>query len=144
MRTNQTPLISPLLLSLLAVLGIGLAGCDAIEDVPATSNDVSGRYESTVFEADVDGRTVDVLAAGGALTITLREGGTVSGRLFVPEALAGSEEGDLPFEGTFSVSGDNVRFDHEADTFVRDAVWAYSDGELRTSSGETTVILERE
>ena len=143
MYADRTPFNSPRLLTLLAVLVVGLVGCDAVDDAPV-ADDVSGQYEAAVFEADIDGETVDVLAAGGALTVTLRQGGTVSGRLLIPEALAGGEEGDLPFGGTYSVSGNDVRFDHEADTFVRDAVWTYADGELRTSAGGIAVVLERE
>ena len=143
-RTKHTLLISYILLPLLTIFGIRLSGCDAIEDGPVTNVDVPGQYEAAVFEADIDGNVVDVLAAGGALTITLREDGTVAGRLLIPEALADGEEGDLPFAGTYFVFGNNVRIDHEADTFVRDAVWIYADGGLQASSGGITVHLERE
>lgn len=132
-----------LVLALAGAVLLPLAGCDSAEDdTPA------GSYEATRFRATIEGETVDVLAAGGALTMRLRDDGTVSGRLVVPTSLAEGGEGDVPFAGTYTVTGSGsattVTFEHEADTFVRDAEWAYDDGRLETDDSNLSVVLERD
>ncbi len=123
---------------------LALAGCDSdVELVPA---DIAGTYEATRFTLEDGGQTVDVLDAGGDLTLTLREDGTVSGSLVTPEELNEEGEGNsrLLFGGTYALSGNEVTFDHEADTFVRDVVWTFDEGDLRTDTGEITVVLSRQ
>jgi hypothetical protein len=119
-----------------------LIGCDSAED--GDENEIAGEYETTLFTAEIEDETVDVLAAGGFIEVTFREDGTVSGRLFVPEALAEGEENDIPFGGTYTVSGSEVTFDHEADTFIRDVEWMFSDGTLRAETDEISVVLRKE
>lgn len=130
----------PLLLVALLVSPLAFSGCDSTDE----DDEIAGAYETTSFTAEIEGETVDVLDAGGFIEMTLGEDGTVSGRLFVPEDLAGGEENDLPFGGTYAVSGNEVTFDHEADTFVRDVVWTYDDGALRTETDELSVVLQKE
>lgn len=118
-----------------------LAGCDS-----ADGDLLAGTYETTRFLADTDddARTAptDVLALGGSVTMTLRADGTASGRIVVPASLAEDGEGDTPFAGTYAASGGTVTFDHEADTFVRDAAWTFAGGRLRTESLGLSVVLE--
>ena len=122
-----------------AAFSLSACDSDGTEDTP------SGTYEATLFEVEIDGETVNVLAAGGDLRIDLRNNGTAAGVIIVPDELA-EDPGDtrIEFEGTYSVSGDRVDFDHEADTFVRDADWTYDDGRLETADGEITVVLTRQ
>jgi hypothetical protein len=117
-----------------------LAGCDSNE----TDDEIAGVYETTRFDVTIDGSTIDVLDAGGFIEMTLREDGTASGRLFVPEELAEGEENDIPFGGNYSVSGNTVTFDHEADTFIRDTEWRFDDGTLRAETDELEVVLRKE
>lgn len=125
----------------LLVLGVfAFSGCDSTEDDVG----VAGNYEATQFTAQIEGETVDVLSAGGFIEITLHEGGTVSGRLFVPEVLAAGEENDFSLDGTYTISGDVVTFDHEADTFIRDVEWVLGNGMLRTETDRITVVLQRQ
>ena len=51
-------------------------------------------------------------------------------------------DNDLTFGGTYAVSGQTVTFDHDADTFVRDAAWIY-DGDLRTEQNGIVAVLEK-
>lgn len=116
-------------------------GCDSAEDV--STDEVVGDYTATRFEADLGDGPVDVLDLGGSLSIRLQADGNVDGLLVIPEGLAEDGESEVPFGGTFQVSGDRVRFFHEADTFVRDAVWLYANGQLRSQSFSSDIVLER-
>lgn len=110
-----------------------LAACDSAED------SVAGTYAAASFS--VDGR--DVLAAGATLQMTLTEDGRVTGQLTVPESLAEGEGTDYSLAGTYAQNGSRVTFAQEADTFVRDATWTYTGGELRGVEGEVSVVLRR-
>lgn len=116
-----------------ALLSAG--GCDS-----SGNDSVAGTYAASRFT--VGG--VDVLDAEGSLQMTLRDDGSVTGRLTVPESLAEGEETDYDLAGTYSVSGDRVAFTQAADTFVRDAAWTYGDGELRGAFGDVVIVLTRE
>lgn len=125
---------------------LSLTGCDSDSGEELTRSDIAGTYGATSFTVEDGDQTVDVLDAGGDLAFTLREDGTASGVLVIPEEL--NEEGGgnarLLFGGTYALSGNEVTFDHEADTFVRDAVWTFGNGDLRTDTGEITVVLSRQ
>jgi hypothetical protein len=129
----------PLRPTSLALSFLALGGCDSTDD-----GTIAGSYETTRFTAVIDGEPVDVLGAGGRITMTLREGGGVSGRLVVPVPPAEDGEGDTPFAGTYARSGSTVTFDHEADTFIRDAVWTFSGGQLRTEAFGLSVVLDKD
>lgn len=119
-----------------------LTGCDSTEDEP----DVLGTYETESFMAVIDGETVNVLAQGGFVEMTLRADMTVDGRLFVPEPISGDEgfDTDVDLEGTYSVSGSEVTFMQEEDTFVRDVTWRYENDRLSTEFGEASIVLRKE
>ena len=124
---------------LVALLAVAFVGCDSDSE----DDSVAGRYVATTFQAFADGTEIDVLAAGGSLTITLRSDRTASGLLSVPDVLDEDGDGQYPFDGTYAVDGDVVTFTHEADTFVRNAEWTYADGTLRTQDFGTAIVLER-
>lgn len=132
-------------LAAVVVAWVGV-GCDT---QVAPEAEVSGRYEAEAFEVDEGGGPIDVLSAGGRLDLDLGEDGRFDGRLAVPGSL--TEDGvpfDVTFDGTFSVSGDRVRFFHGEDLFVRDVAWAYRGGALRTGDDIAgvagfTVVLRR-
>ena len=127
------------LLLILLAGSTALSACDTREeDTPV------GLYEARLFEAEIKGETVNVLAAGGQLEMALRTNGTADGRILVPAELDEGEETEIRFDGTYTVSGERVTFDHEADTFVRDAAWTYDDGRLEAQTGEVTVVLVRQ
>lgn len=87
---------------------------------------------------------MDVLAAGGFIEVALREDGTASGRVFVPAELADGEENDIEFAGTYTVSGNEVSFQHVEDTFIRDVVWTFEGERLRAETDMLSVVLRKE
>lgn len=137
---------APLRFFLAALLAVVFVGCDADSNPGpvSTGDSVAGRYVATTFEAFALDDADDLLAAGGSLTIDLRSDSTASGLLIVPDVLDEDGDGQYPFGGTYSVYGDVVRFDHEADTFIRDVDWTYDDGVLRAEESFVRIVLERE
>ena len=99
-------------------------------------------YHASVFTITDGGVTTDLLAEGGVLDLTLTEDGRTSGRLFVP---GGDEDGsdfDRDLTGTWTLAGDTVRFEHEADTFLRDVPFTLS-GDLLTGQYTSDEIVVR-
>jgi len=107
--------LSPVTLPLLAALVLANCGDDPVQPVAAR-----GAYTATTFTGTSNGATVDVLAAGGSLTIVLTPQGTTTGRLFIPGAVTGEGDFDLDLTGTYTQNDGIVEFSHTADTFVRD------------------------
>lgn len=119
-----------------------LAACsDDPEGPDLTTADLVGEYAAeagvagAVFSTTEAGETVDWLTRGGSLTITLEATNTTEGHLFVPEAEEDGSDFEANLAGTWTLSGDTVRFSHNADTFVRDMPFVYRDGRLE---GERT------
>ncbi len=133
---------------LLPLLGASLASCSASKPVappppPPPPNPILGTYQATVLTVVIPGRTIDVLATGGSLTIALSANGTTSGRFLVPGGAENGQDLDASMAGTWSQTNDAVRFVQDADTFVRDATWTVVMRTLRTTFvsgiGTTTV-----
>lgn len=120
-----------------------VVGCDTQGPPEA---EVAGTYQAETFVVTETGPPVDVLAAGGRLDLTLRSDGTFSSRLVVPGSLTENGQSlDALFDGTFAVSGPDVRFFHGEDFFLRDVSWTYSGGRLRTDDrlpGGTGLAIE--
>lgn len=121
------------------VAGASLACSDATDP-----SDIAGAYVAThfVLSGDVAG---DVLAGGGALTITLEPDGSTAGQLLVPAQFAGGSDLTADMAGTYTVAADTVRFVQEADTFVRDLPWIVAADDRLAASGTfngTTVGIE--
>jgi len=52
----------------------------------------AGTYVATMFQATPDGlRTINVLTAGGSLTVTVNADNSVNGTLYVPASVAGQD-----------------------------------------------------
>jgi hypothetical protein len=87
------------------------------------------------------GQSIDLLSQGGSLTLTLESGGNTSGRLFAPAGGDNGQDLDENLAGTWSQTGNTIRFSQSADTFIRDASWTVEGSTLRTSFtlGSTTV-----
>ena len=124
----------PYRIALFVLALLALSACDSTED------SVAGTYTATSFTLD----GVDVLSQGVSLRMTLTEDGRVTGQFTVPDDLnEPGEPSSYSLAGTYVVSGSRVTFTQEADTFVRDARWTYSDGELRGAQGEIAVVMRR-
>lgn len=93
------------------------------------------------------GTTIDVSAQGGSLTIALTSQHTTTGRLFVPGGGNGGADLDADLVGTWTLSGNTVRFSQAADTFVRDLAFTVKGQTLASqgSAGGATfdIVLSR-
>jgi len=134
------------LLAFATVSVLFLAACDSNGSDPG----VAGRYVTTEFILRTDTATLDALALGASIEMTLESGGTVrDGLLFVPDTLTTGQdfEGDteIEFAGTWSRPTDGtLTFEHDADTFIRDTEWTYDDGTIQAQTDELTVTLVRQ
>lgn len=104
-------------LGLLLIL-LACGGGDGATDPPAES--IAGSYAATNFKVMDSGATIDVLAQGGSLSITLTSQNATTGRLFVPGGGEGGVDLDADLVGTWTLSVGTLRFTQAADTFMRD------------------------
>jgi hypothetical protein len=113
-------------------LALAVAGCGDDDDpFSPTVENVAGSYTASTFTAESDlVGTLDLLAMGATVSVTLNEDGTTTGRLFVPEG--GEEGGDLDVDlaGTWSLTGDTVTFSQTGDSFIRDVDFVASENRL--------------
>ena len=103
------------------VLAAALASCGDDDAFSPTVDNVSGTYSAASFTLSSPAGTVDLLALGSVVAVTLAPNGTTTGELFVP---GGAEDGgdlDADLTGTWTLSGSTVTFNQTADTFIRDA-----------------------
>lgn len=124
-----------------------LTGCDDSPTEP-TPEDVAGSYVATTLTVDEGDTSIDALAEGAAINITLASDGTTTGTFLIPASLSetGQEE-QADLEGTWTLDGSSVGFDQEADTFLRDIDLQATDGALEGEedfgSEAIRVVLER-
>ena len=114
---------------LLILLACGGGDGDGATGPPAES--IAGSYAATNFKVTDSGTTIDVLAQGGSLSITLTSQNATTGRLFVPGGGEGGVDLDADLVGTWTLSAGTVRFTQAADTFLRDIAF--------TVNGQTLV-----
>jgi hypothetical protein len=89
-----------------------------------------------------------VLARGGSFTLTIGTDNRTSGTLSVPATVTGGEALTASMAGTAVRSGNTVRFEQSADTFVRDLRWTVDGRTLRAENqtagaGTFTITLTR-
>ncbi len=136
-RSMRHPASIPLLLALAAVAGCGKDG-----PTGPSAADLAGTYTLTQLNTTVGGVTTDQVQAGASMTLTLNADGTTGGALFVP---AGGENGaDLSanLAGTFTVDGQTVEFQQEADTFVRDMTFTFDGDGLSGTATFNDVAID--
>jgi hypothetical protein len=102
-----------------------------------------GAVVLTTHDPDGEG-PVDWLARGASILLGLHEDLTTTGRMFVP---GGDEDGgdlDMDLAGTWSLDGNVVRLQHDADTFLRDMDLVVGNDRLRGEEtfGDVTIQLE--
>lgn len=85
---------------LLATLGCGSS------DPTTNPADLNGSYVATTFTVAVQGVSNDVLAAGGAATLTINPGQTTAGQLTIPASAGGPIVANLA--GTYRITGKNT------------------------------------
>lgn len=141
----RSPRVRGLLaLPVIATLLGPLAACgDPAGTATPSVAEVAGGYTATTLVGKAPEGEFDALAAGGTLAVVLAADGTTTGRFFVP---GGDEDGsdfEADLAGTWSLTGDRVTFDHAADTFLRDVVFTWAEGELRSDNAYARVVLTR-
>ena len=114
--------------SLVAVATL-VACSDAFK--PTTEN-VIGDYQPLTFTIDSAGTSRDLLAAGASLDLLLLPFGEAVGQLNVPGDTAMAF---VSLNGSWTLTGNTVRFTQTADTFVRDMDWVAGKDRL---SGDKT------
>jgi len=124
------------LISAIVVAGLtlSLAACGDDAFSPTVEN-VSGSYTAQTFTATSVAGTVDLLALGAEVSVTLEEDGDTTGDLFVPGGGEGGEDLEADLAGTWTLSGSTVTFDQDADTFLRDVEFTAEEDRL-TAEGE--------
>ncbi len=129
-----------------AGLTLSLAACGDDAFSPTVEN-VSGSYTAQTFTATSGAGTVDLLALGAEVSVTLEEDGDTSGDLFVPGGGEGGEDLEADLAGTWTLSGSTVTFNQDADTFLRDVEFTAEEDRLTAEgefSGQTLrVVLTR-
>ena len=136
-----------LALLLLTLSSAAVSGCGG--DTPNQPSSIAGAYTATVFRVTPTGQaTIDVLAQGGSLSITIASNTSASGTLSLPASVAGA-----PFSasmtGTVVQTGTTVRFEQTADTFVRDLTFTIVGNTLQTTNqvagvGSFAITLTRQ
>lgn len=105
------------------LIGAGLVvSCGSTATQPSDS--IAGTYTATTFRITPTGQgALDVLAAGGALTITIAPNNATSGSLTIPASVTGGAPFSASMQGTASATGSVTTFAQAADSFVRDLSW---------------------
>ena len=88
------------------------------------------KYGEKRFTITENGETTDLIALGASFKIALAADGTTPGRLLIPGAGADGGDFDASMAGSWTLTGDTVRFQQEADTFVRDMPFVVKGGRL--------------
>jgi hypothetical protein len=118
--------------TLLTALLIGSVACGDDSTDPSS---IAGNYSATVFQVTLTGaQPIDVLAAGGSLTVTISDQNATTGTLSVPASLNGGTPFTATMTGTAVITGTTVRFEQTADTFVRDLNWTIAGTTLTTTN----------
>jgi hypothetical protein len=131
--------------SLVAFLAslIMVVACD--QPVALTLESVSGNYTATSLtllevEDEVQ-ETTNLLDAGITISMTLSPGGVTTGLMFVPATVTGTADENHDLAGTYSLSGNTVRFSNMSPTFIRDVAFTVQGSTLRGTriAGTTTL-----
>ncbi|MCU0633879.1 MAG: hypothetical protein MUE41_03305, partial [Gemmatimonadaceae bacterium] len=100
---------------------------DSVTQVPS----VAGTYRATTFQVTPQGQApIDVLARGGTLELSIASDNSTSGTLTLPASVTGVAALTASMVGTAVQTGNTVRFQQSADTFVRDISWTVNSGSL--------------
>jgi hypothetical protein len=136
---------------LAALLGSSAAGaCGGSDSVTLTTTPaIAGTYQATVFQVTPAGQPmIDVLARGGTLSLVIAADNSTTGSLSLPPSILGS-----PFSanltGTAVQTGNTVKFQQTADTFVRDLTFTVVGTTLEAKNqtagvGTFTIVLTRQ
>ncbi len=126
---------------------MGLAAALALAAVACRfpADRVPGRYAATTFTAtDSTGRPIDVLAAGGSITLQLNQDGTTQGRLIIPRTVTLDSAVDANLAGVWVQLRDTVSLGaQQSQTFMRNLLFAVEGDRLvarRTINGSMVTV----
>lgn len=121
MCSNQARSCSITLL-MMACIGCGMSEPElqATLEYEATSWSISGAINA------------DALAEGATLSLILRQGPRVNGTLFMPASITGGADLTADMAGNWTKSGDTIRFNQVAQTFVSEVPWILTPEMLTT------------
>jgi hypothetical protein len=128
-------------------LALILAGCGDDDSFSPTVENVSGTYAPATFTVTSATGTVDLLALGAEVSLTLDPDGTTTGELFVPGGGEGGEDFEADLAGTWTLEGSTVTFNQTTDTFIGEVEFTAERDRLTaedTGSGQTVrLVLEK-
>ena len=105
-------------------------------DVSIEPDVLAGSYAATSFLVTPSGQpTVDVIAGGGTLSITIAADSTTTGLLSLPAGLLSAQGGTASMAGRIVRRADgSFRFDQPEPTFVNQLIWQQFTGALVSTS----------
>ena len=114
---------------------------------PSVDN-MAGDYHVTAFTTtDTLGTTVNWVAIGATMTLSLKTNDSVTGHIFVPGGAPGGGDLDADMAGTWVLTGDIITFNQAADTFVRNVAFIASknrlSGDQQFSSNRIRITLTK-
>jgi hypothetical protein len=117
-----------------------VVGCS--DSFAPTTENVVGDYSLQWLLTVNGGQGTNWGQRGATFNLSLAPNGTTSGHLFVPGVDEGGGDFSADMAGTWTLSGDTVRFSQTADSFVRDMAWIVSENRLGGdyTSGDDRVI----
>lgn len=120
-----------------------LVACGDDDGFSPTVDNVAGSYAAATFTlTDADG-TVDLLALGAEVDVTLAADGTTSSQLFVPGGGEDGEDFEADLAGTWALDGSTVTFEQPGDNLLQDVEFTASRDRLtgEATFGDDTVRL---
>jgi len=117
-----------------------LAACD--NPFSPTNENVAGTYTLLRLVSVTGGHVTDWRPRGATFSISLAPNGSTTGQLFIPGADESGADFSVDMTGTWTLSGDTVRFTQTADSFVRDMTFIAHENWLGGdyTSGDDRVI----
>lgn len=113
-------------------------------------DNVFGKYSTTTFTLTKDNdQPIDMFELGSYVNIELHSDNTCTGVFFVPDTMGLSPDGEQSYDlqGTFSVENDTLKFNQNADTFIRNIKWKATNlsliGKYETSSVKVELTLSK-
>jgi hypothetical protein len=127
------------------IAGLGVIACGGNTGPSLT---LPGTYVASVFRVTPTGQAlIDVLAAGGTLSITVASDNSTTGSLSIPASLNAGTPFIADMAGTATLNGSSVHFQQASDSFVKDLTWTLGTNLTvnQTISGATyTITLTRQ
>lgn len=120
-----------------------VAALSAACDKSTRPGSLVGTWVATTFQITEAGQApVDVLAAGGSLTITIAPDMSTTGLLTIPGSVVGGSDVSVSMAGTVILAGNTVEFQQLADSFVRDLGFRVSGRTMRAGQTIAGVALD--